>query len=125
MKEQFNERVQRHQFDRKATAVALRQYGFDVDFEDWDGLCDESVLERLVALVSETEIDANWLMESPETLVRMHQLIEQYFPEDVGFVVGQLFDAEDEIGFLYRQLLEIGEDPDEILIKFGVIERSE
>lgn len=48
------------------------------------------------------------------------RLVEQYFPEDAEFVVDMDFD--DALGFVYGQLLEQGEDPDEVLHDFGVTE---
>ena len=53
-----------------------------------------------------------------ETALR--RLIEQYLPEDVEFL-GDM-DDEDKLGYVYGQLLEQGEDPDEILREFGVTE---
>lgn len=47
-------------------------------------------------------------------------LIERHFPEDKGFVMEM--DFEEALGFIYGQLLENDEDPDEILHEFGVIE---
>ena len=46
-----------HVLDRAGTAVALREKGIDVDFEDWDGLTDESVLETLMHLLHGSGID--------------------------------------------------------------------
>lgn len=54
---------------------------------------------------------------------RLSSLIEQYFPEDTEFVAG--LSLEEAIGFVYGQLLELHEDPDEILVEFGVIERGD
>ena len=48
-------------------------------------------------------------------------VIENYFPEDMEFYLG-LEDVEDLVGTLYGALLEIGEDPDEILAEFGILE---
>ena len=52
----------------------------------------------------------------------LRQLIEQYLPEDVEFL--EDMDEEDTPGYVYGQLLEMGEDPDEILQKFGITEGS-
>ncbi len=60
-----------------------------------------------------------------ERLMAMHRVVERYFPDDIKFILEQLHDEEDEISFLYGQLLEIGEDSDEVLIQYGVIERNE
>lgn len=43
--------------DRIGTAIALREKGFDVDFEDWDRLPDESVLEIITHLLNGSETD--------------------------------------------------------------------
>jgi len=43
--------------DRIATAIALRGKGFDIDFEDWDGLSDESVLEIIIYLLDGSTSD--------------------------------------------------------------------
>lgn len=51
------------------------------------------------------------------------QLIEQYLPEDIEFLTDM--DEEDKLGYIYGQLLEMGENPDEILHKFGVTEEDD
>ena len=56
-----------------------------------------------------------------ETALR--QLIEQYLPEDVEFLADM--DEEDKLGYIYGQLLEMGENPDEILREFGVTEEDD
>ena len=56
---------------------------------------------------------------------RIDRLVGDYFPEDVDFIVQQLKDEEDEINFLYGQLLEIGEDPDEVFARYGITESEE
>ena len=48
------------------------------------------------------------------------KVIEEYFPEDMEFYLG--FDEEDLVSALYGALLDIGEDPDEVLGEFGVLE---
>jgi hypothetical protein len=58
-----------------------------------------------------------------ERLIRIDRLINAYFPDDVEFIMAQLKDEEDVINFLYGQLLEIGEDSDEVLIHYGIIEQ--
>lgn len=50
----------------------------------------------------------------------LQALIEKYFPEDSEFLADM--DGEDKLGYVYVQLLEQGEDPDEILREFGVTE---
>jgi len=60
-----------------------------------------------------------------DRLMAMQRVVERYFPEDVEFIVRELLDEEDEVSFLYGQLLEIGEDPDEVLAQFGIIEGGE
>ena len=52
----------------------------------------------------------------------INRLLETYFPDDVGFILDQLKDEEDVIGFLYGQLLEIGEDPGDVLAQYGILE---
>lgn len=52
--------------------------------------------------------------------VALAQVVEQYFPEDKEFVMEMDFD--DALGFMYGQLLEQGEDPDEVLREMGVTE---
>ncbi len=56
-----------------------------------------------------------------ETALR--QVIEQYLPEDAEFLADM--DEEDKLGYMYGQLLEMGEDPDEILHEFGVTEEND
>jgi len=34
-------------------------------------------------------------------------------------------DEEDQLGYIYGQLLEMGEDPDVILQEFGITEKDE
>lgn len=63
--------------------------------------------------------------EDIDRLMAMHRVVEVFFPDDVAFILEQLLDEEDEISFLYGQLLEVGEDPDEVLTTYGVIEREE
>ncbi len=57
-----------------------------------------------------------------ERLMGINRLLETYFPDDVGFILDQLKDEEDVIGFLYGQLLEIGEDPGDVLAQYGILE---
>lgn len=52
----------------------------------------------------------------------LESIITKYFPEYGEFLAGM--DAEDLIGAVYGQLLEIGEDADEVLQKYGVTERE-
>lgn len=58
-----------------------------------------------------------------ERTVGYARIIEQYFPEDMEFTAGM--DEEELAGFLYGQLLEIGEDPDKIFNAFGITEELE
>ena len=57
-----------------------------------------------------------------EKLMAIDRLVNTYFPDDIQFILEQLKDEEDVISFLYEQLLEIGEDPDEVLEKYGITE---
>jgi hypothetical protein len=52
--------------------------------------------------------------------VAFASLVEQYFPKDKAFIMEMDFD--DALGFIYGQLMEIGEDPDTVLQEFGVTE---
>lgn len=49
--------------------------------------------------------------------------LEHLTQDDKDFL--QDLDEEERVGYVYGRLLEEGEDPDEILIKFGVIEGSD
>jgi hypothetical protein len=60
-----------------------------------------------------------------ERLLAIDRLIESYFPDDTQFVLEQLRDEEDVVSFLYGQLLEIGEDPEEVLLRYGITEESD
>ncbi|HRJ06619.1 MAG TPA: hypothetical protein PK096_02990 [Candidatus Saccharibacteria bacterium] len=53
----------------------------------------------------------------------LRQVIEQYLPEDAEFLADM--DEEDQLGYIYGQLLEMGEDPDVILQEFGITEKDE
>lgn len=59
---------------------------------------------------------------SPEDEQRLGlaRIIEDYFPHDFDFLSDM--EMEDMVGALYGMLLEIGEDPDEILKLNGVTE---
>lgn len=57
-----------------------------------------------------------------ERLVRVDRLVNDLFPDDVPFILEQLHDEDDIMGFLYGQLLEIGEDPDDVLAQYGITE---
>lgn len=48
------------------------------------------------------------------------RLIGDLFPEDKEFLSD--LDTEDTVAALYGMILEIGEDPDEILAKYGITE---
>lgn len=62
----------------------------------------------------------------PETQIEMERtlgyakIIEKYFPDDLEFTASM--DEEEMAGYLYDALLEIGENPDEVLHEYGVIE---
>lgn len=58
-----------------------------------------------------------------ERQAALQQLIEQYLPEDIDFL--EEMDEEDKLGYIYGQLLELGEDPDEVLHEFGVTEEND
>ncbi|HEU0266603.1 MAG TPA: hypothetical protein VFQ70_03175 [Candidatus Saccharimonadaceae bacterium] len=60
-----------------------------------------------------------------EIFLRIHQVLDAYFPEDKLFVEVEGMDTEDAINFAYTQLLETGEDPDEILREFGLTEEND
>ena len=60
-----------------------------------------------------------------ERYMRINRMLEAYFPEDIKFVLEQLQDEEDEMGFLYGQLLEIGEDPNEVFAVYGITEETD
>jgi hypothetical protein len=52
-------------------------------------------------------------------------LIQECFSDDLEFVLEELEDEGDIIGFLYGQLIEEGfADPDTILRKFGITEEN-
>ena len=59
-----------------------------------------------------------------ESTLAVDRLIRDYFPEDIGFILEELADQEDLLGFLYGQLLEAGEDPDEVLERYGITEAT-
>lgn len=63
--------------------------------------------------------------EDMNRLVAISRLVDHYFPDDKKFMLEQLADEEDIVTFLYGSLLEIGEDPDEILRTFGITEEKE
>lgn len=63
--------------------------------------------------------------EDVERYVRINRMLEAYFPEDIDFVLQQLHDDEDEMNFLYGQLLEIGENPDEVFAEYGITEATD
>ena len=57
-----------------------------------------------------------------ERRIRVDRLINDFFPDDVPFILEQLKDEDDIVGFLYGQLLEIGEDPDDVLAQYSITE---
>lgn len=62
---------------------------------------------------------------SPEEESRsgLELLIDNFFPEDSDFLAG--LDEEDKLGAVYGQLLEIGEDPDEVFARYGITDGDE
>ncbi len=70
--------------------------------------------------MSEFMSRSNPELEREAALLRF---IEQYFPEDTDFLADM--DEEDKLGYIYGQLLEAGQDPDEILQEFGVTEEGD
>lgn len=59
-----------------------------------------------------------------EVFMRVHQTLDKYFPEDKLFVEMEGMNLDDIVGFLYGQLIEAGEDPDEIFRDFGITEEE-
>ena len=58
-----------------------------------------------------------------ERQAALRRIIERFVPEDAEFL--DEMDEEDQLGYIYGQLLEMGENPDEILHAFGVTEESD
>ncbi|HET7629741.1 MAG TPA: hypothetical protein VFK03_00035 [Candidatus Saccharimonadales bacterium] len=50
-------------------------------------------------------------------------VVDNYFPEDAEFL-GEM-DFEDRLNTVYRQLLELGEDPEVVLAEAGVLESND
>ena len=55
--------------------------------------------------------------------VSITRLIEDRFPDDIEFLTEM--DREEIIGYHYGALLGQGEDPDEVLQKYGVTEGND
>ncbi len=56
-----------------------------------------------------------------EIQIRLADVAGNYLDSsDAGFL--EDMDPEDRLGYVYGRLLEIGEDPDQILIESGIIE---
>ena len=62
--------------------------------------------------------------EDINRLLAIQHLVHDKFPDDEKFILEQLEDEEDVNDFLYGQLLEIGEDPDEVMQQYGVLEEE-
>jgi len=61
-------------------------------------------------------------IESEARLSGLKELAGQYLDiDDVEFLDG-IDDEEERLSYVYGRLLELGENPDEILQEFGVIE---
>lgn len=76
-------------------------------------------------LIGETMTDNEPQPQSSEDLdhlTSIDRLIQDIFPDDIYFILEQLEDEDDVVGFLYGQLLDIGEDPDEVLQRYGITE---
>lgn len=59
-----------------------------------------------------------------EIFLRLRQLFDRYLSEDILFTEVEGMDTEDAINFAYGQLLENGEDPDEVLREFGLLDED-
>jgi hypothetical protein len=57
-----------------------------------------------------------------EQKLALNSVIEQYLGDEKEFLEG--FDGEDRLGAVYGMLIELGEDPDIILVEAGVLERE-
>lgn len=55
---------------RKDIAVKLRQLGVDVDFEDWDGLDDNDVLDIIVTLAMMHNLDLDEILQLTVPIVK-------------------------------------------------------
>lgn len=65
------------------------------------------------------ELDLPVNPENNESQRGLKELMDAYFPEEWEFVEGLHF--EEALGYVYGVLLELGEDPDEVLNEFGII----
>lgn len=54
----------------------------------------------------------------------LKELASQYFVIDDVEFLDEMDDEEEIIGYIYGRLLELGEDPEEVLNEFGVTERK-
>ena len=59
-----------------------------------------------------------------EILLRVHQVLDQYFPEDRLFVELDGMDENEILGFLKGQLILTDIDPDEVFRDFGITEEE-
>jgi hypothetical protein len=60
------------------------------------------------------EVEAEQSLEE-----RVGQIIAKYFPEDESWLE-EFTDIGDKLGAIYGQLVEIGEDPDEAFVTYGI-----
>ena len=51
---------------------------------------------------------------------KLDEIIAEYFPDDSEFLGD--FNDDDLLGYLYGQLIEIGEDPDKVFAKYNIVE---
>lgn len=60
----------------------------------------------------------------PETeLIRLKEIVRDYLElADAKFLDEELAHDDDRLGYIYGRLIEIGEDPDEVLTTYGVTE---
>lgn len=66
-------------------------------------------------------------MPDPEQASRfeaLKQLTAEYLDADDAAFLDELDTEEERISYVYGRLLELGEDPEEVLIETGVIERE-
>lgn len=63
--------------------------------------------------------------EDLSRLLAIQRLVHDKFPDDEHFMLEELADEQDVNGFLYGQLLEIGEDPDEVMEQYEILEKEQ
>ncbi len=63
-------------------------------------------------------------VERRERLRGLRELVSEYFGTDDAELLDGMDDEEEQISYVYDKLLELGEDVDEVLREFGVIERE-